>query len=148
MLGSVVLEYIKAERLRYTGHYEEADVLYQKLLTLARKYLGPRHHIVVMHMANMVGMYRAHGDVQRGEPLLREMIDILRTSPPMRSLPVFVDGMLQYGDFLRQRSSKEASAMYAEALQFGRERPKENEKTLQTLEQRLRELETNPMPPG
>ncbi len=93
-----------------------------------------------MHMANMVGMYRAHGDVERGEPLLREILDILRVSPPMRSLPVFVDGMLQYGDFLRQRSTEEALAIHVEALQFARERPGENAKSIQALEQRLKEF--------
>ena len=66
---------------------------------------------------------------------------MIRPMPALRSQPIVVDGLKQYADEVRQRrGGNEAEALYREALQYARERPQGNEKSIKELEQRIAEL--------
>jgi tetratricopeptide (TPR) repeat protein len=142
-----MLEYMQAEQLRRRHQFEQADAGYHRILDLARRHLGPRHPLVALHLGNMTGMYRAQNNIAKAEPYLREALEIVRALPAMRSAPVVVDGMLQYGDYLRlQQRTEQAKALYSEALQFARARAEDNVQQIQKLEERLAAMETATKP--
>jgi tetratricopeptide (TPR) repeat protein len=140
MLGNAMGAYLEAENHRRARRFAEADRIYVRILEVARRHLGPRHPMTVMHMANMAGMYRQAGDTAKLLPIARDALDAVRTLPAMRSLPVLVDAIIQYGDILTTQSPDDAPAVFAEALRFARERPPENAGNIQKLEQRIHDF--------
>ncbi len=103
---------------------------------------GDRHPLVLLQPGNLAGMYRKQGDVIKAENMAREFVERIRRMPALRSQPIVVDGLMQYGNEVRQRrSGTEAEGLYREALPYARERPQGNEKNFEELEKRLTELQ-------
>lgn len=140
LLGSAVVEILNAERQRKARQYVQAEAGYLKALALSRRHLGNRHPLVLIQMGNLAGMYRAMGDMPKTERIARELLEQIRPMPAFRSQPVIVDAMMQFGDIIRKRDVVEAKSLYEEALRYGRERPKDNEKNITHIEKRLNEL--------
>ena len=141
LLGNVVVELMKAELDRNSGRFDKAEAGYVKVLNLLRRHLGNRHPLVMLQMGNLAGLYRKKGDWGKTEQTAKELLELLRTMPVLRSQSAAVNGMMQYADEVRtRRSAAEAESLYREALQYARERPQGNEKNIEALEGRLAEL--------
>ena len=139
--GNAIVELIKAEKHRKAHRYQQAEVGYLRVLGLFRRHLGNRHPLVLLQLGNLAGMYRQQGDLVKAENTAREFLELIRPMPALRSQPIVVDGLKQYADEVRQRrGGNEAEALYREALQYARERPQGNEKSIKELEQRIAEL--------
>jgi tetratricopeptide (TPR) repeat protein len=135
--GNVYTAYVRAERHRRARQFRQAGELYEVILAALREQLGPRHPMVVLHMANMLGLYRAEDNVTKGLPMAWELVDALRHQPALRSQPVFVDALRQIGDYLHAQGSARAASVYADALRYARERTGDNQDNIKTLEERL-----------
>jgi tetratricopeptide (TPR) repeat protein len=139
--GSAMLEILESNRHRNARRFDQAEAGYLKVLNLTRKHLGNRHPLILLQLGNLAGMYRSMGDFPKAEQMVKEALEGARTLPLLRTQPICVDFMLQYGDEIRnRRSPAEARAVYGEALRYARERPQGNEKNIAALEQRLAEL--------
>ena len=146
--GNVMVELLKAEQQRKAHRYDQAEAGYLKVLGLFRRHLGDRHPLVLLQLGNLAGMYRQQGDVVKAENTAREFLDRIRLIAVLRSQPIVVDGLMQYGDEIRQRrTATEAAGLYREALQYARERPQGNEKNIEGLEKRLAGLQNKDLPP-
>ena len=139
-LGSFIVDYTRAERLRYDRQYVEAEAIYRQLLDQAREHFGPKHPMIAVHLWNMAGLYRVTQDRAGAERVISDARTILKSSISLRSAPTMVDGLTQYGDALREVGDKRCREVFVEALGYAKERPGVNAKYISGLEQRLAEL--------
>lgn len=139
-LGSFMVDYMRAEKLRHDGHYVEAEVIYRQLLDQAREYFGSNHPMIVLHLWNMAGLYRKLEDRAGAERVISDVRTILKSSAALRSTPMNVDAITQYGDALQLVGDKRCRDVYTEALGYAKERPGANARFLVGLEQRLADL--------
>lgn len=143
-LGNFMVELITAEQHRNAGRFDQAEAIYHKVLTFARKHLGNSHPLVILQVANMAGLYRKRGDLTNADKMMREFQELVRPLPAIRSQPMVVDALMQYADGVRiHRTAAEAATLYREALQYANEQPAGNEKNLVALKERLDHLPKN-----
>lgn len=148
-------KYLQAEEHRKHWRFAQAEAQYEEMLAYLRHQFGPKHSRALLQQANMVGLYRkAYVTEQatarrlhclaRGLALMRELRVLLRDNRLMRSQPLFVNALLQYGDYFRylEKNETEAVAVYQEALRHARERPQANQASMHALAQRLQETKT------
>ena len=139
-LGDAMTAYLMANKLRNAAPPgpKEADKIYCQILNIAKKHLGPRHPMTLLHMANMCGFYKQY-NLEKLHPMMQTILEALREMRGTRSLPFVIVSLTEYGDVLKRTDATEAIAMYTEALQFARERLRENASDIQTLEQRIKD---------
>ncbi|MBL8823891.1 MAG: serine/threonine protein kinase [Planctomycetia bacterium] len=139
-IGNILVKMVYAEKLRSEGKFQDAEASYQEILTLMKKYLGARHPLTILQMGNLVGLVNKSGDISRALRLARELMDIIRHNPNLRSQPMIVQQMIYYADVAKMLGNLAlAQQGYQEAWKFASERPLGNEKNLQELKGRFRD---------
>src|SRR5262249_6049450 len=137
--GSLLVQYLLAERARLDKRYDEAIAQFNKVLAFSRRHLDSKHPLIGLQVGNLAGVYRQKGDLVMAERMIREGIDIARPTA-LRSLRMVVDAIKQLADYVAKRDRKEAEALYREALRYARERPEENADNIRKIEAKLEEL--------
>jgi tetratricopeptide (TPR) repeat protein len=145
-VGILVLVYINAEAARKAGRFDDALVGYHQVMEHSKKYLGPRHPLVLIQVGNLVGTYRAKGDLDTAIRLGYEALEWGRELP-LRSAPGMVKVLREFADMVRPRDPNAATELYAEALKYARERPADNADQIAALEALLAELNKAKAPP-
>lgn len=139
-IGNILVKMVQAERLRSERKFQEAEAGYHEILTLMKKYLGARHPLTILQMGNLVGLVNKSGDQARALKLARELLDIIRHIPNLRSQPMIIQQMIYYADVAKTLGDPAlAKQGYQEAWQFASERPQGNEKNLEILQGRFRD---------
>lgn len=130
-LGSFMLDYQNAERLRLQGRFEETENLLVKMKGQLTRSLGRSHPAFVLHLWNMAGLYRKMDELQKAESVITEIRSIARDLPTIRSSPNHLNAMRQYIEALVEARPHDALPVLRETLQWAKERPQQNEQLIQ-----------------
>jgi len=136
-LGNFLVEYLRAERLRSEGNYDEACELYCELRETINEHLGSNHPVFVMHLWNMAGFYNKFGKLEEAEQTIHKIRELARGLSGFRSSKLHLDGLRQYAEQLQTIRPDDAKVVLQEALRFASERPSEHIQLTQHLEQLL-----------
>ncbi|MFO0944238.1 MAG: hypothetical protein U0930_26310 [Pirellulales bacterium] len=141
-IGSFVIEYNKAEKLRMAGKFDETERQYLKLASFISNQVGDTHPLMAIHQWNMAGFYRKFGQMQKAESMILVVREIACNVPAVRSSPLHLDGLKQYADALVEHNRKtEAAEIYSEVLRFARERTSQNLELIHYVQKQLDAIE-------
>ncbi len=122
-LGSFMVAYQQAERLRKEGCCDQAEAIYLELKQTILLRLGNRHPVYLLHLWNMAGHYRKFGQADRAEKVIDEVRASIGQLASLRSNPVHLDGLCQYAEALIQINPSKATEVAKEVILFASERP-------------------------
>ncbi len=139
--GSFLLEYNKAEGLRSSGKYDEAEKQYLKLAEFIQKEVGEDHPVMAVHRWNMVGFYRKFQQLDKAEKMITTIRNSLRNLPGVRSSDANLDSLRQYAEALVERNRMlDAIQVYSEILEYAKERPSQNSDLIKNTQATLGKL--------
>jgi tetratricopeptide (TPR) repeat protein len=106
---------------RAEGRNTEAEALYERVVSIQEKTVGPDHQELAANIYSLAELYRQDGRYEKAEPLYRRSLALMEEDQPAEG-PALVRGLKTFADMLRRMKRKtEAVALevHAKAISQG-----------------------------
>ena len=144
LLGSFMLDYRRAEELRYNdAEPDEVEPLYIQLKERLVKYSGTRNPIYIAHLWNMAEYYNAIGRVNDAEATVEKIRKTVKDLTYVRSAAINVNSLQRYAEVLARFDPSKALIAANEAMTYAQERPVVNRPFIEPLEKLLASLRSD-----